>query len=46
MINVFYTTWMHSSWIVPKQSEFASDYAFSPSAWARALKFQTVQVIQ
>lgn len=20
---------MHSSWIVPKQSEFASDYAFS-----------------
>lgn len=29
MINVFYSTRMHSSWIVPKQSEFASDYAFS-----------------
>ena len=39
MINVFYSTWMHSSWIVPKQSEFASDYAFSPSGFSRALKF-------
>lgn len=30
---------MHSSWIVPKQSEFASDYALSPSGFSRALKF-------
>lgn len=37
---------MHSSWIIPKQSEFASDYAFSPSGCSRALKFESLQVIQ
>lgn len=46
MINVFHSTGMHSSWIIPKQSEFASDYAFSPSGCSRALKFESMQVIQ